>query len=139
MYTCNKLYFPLQHADTFATVLRFSIFLTNRAVGLPIITTADACFAECNYTRQRRLCTRQRAVGISLHGKGFFAECFLSGTRQSLYRVPKKHSVKIYTRQNKNAKKPKNNSKIFQNLFFRGRPPPASARPSSSKSVYFLR
>ena len=22
-------------------------------------TTADACFAECNYTQQRRLCTRQ--------------------------------------------------------------------------------
>jgi hypothetical protein len=25
-------------------------------------------------------CTRQRAVGISLHGKGFFAECRMSGT-----------------------------------------------------------
>ena len=88
-------------------------------------------FVEC--------CTRQRAVGISVHGKCFFAECFLSGTWQSLCRVPEKHSAKIYTRQNENAKKPKNNSKIFQNLFFRGRPPPASARPSPSKSLHFLR
>jgi len=63
-------------------------------------------FVEC--------CTRQRAVGISLHDKGFFAERRISGTRQSLCRVPEKHSAKIYTRQNENAKKPKNNSKIFQ-------------------------
>jgi len=43
-------------------------------------------FAEC--------CTRQRAVGISLHGKGFFAECRMSGTRQRISRVPRRHSAK---------------------------------------------
>ena len=32
-------------------------------------------FAEC--------CTPQRAVGISPHGKGLFAECRMSGTRQN--------------------------------------------------------
>ena len=70
----------------------------------------DKAFAEC--------CTRQRAVGISLHGKGFFAECRMSGTRQRISRVTRRHSAKIYTRQNKNAKKPKNNSNFFQ--FFSG-------------------
>ena len=86
-------------------------------------------FAEC--------CTRQRAVGISLHGKGFFAECRMSGTRQRISRVTRRHSAKIYTRQNKNAKKPKNNSKIFQ-FFFRGRPPPANARPASIEVAAFF-
>jgi len=68
-------------------------------------------FAEC--------CTRQRAVGISLHGKGFFAKCRMSGTRQRISRVPRRHSAKIYTRQNKNTKKPKNNSKFFFLHFLR--------------------
>ena len=43
-------------------------------------------FVEC--------CTRQRAVGISLHDKGFFAECYISGTRQRISRVPRRHSTK---------------------------------------------
>ena len=43
-------------------------------------------FAEC--------CTRQRAVGISLHGKGFFAECRMPCTRQTISRVPRQHSAK---------------------------------------------
>jgi len=37
-------------------------------------------FAEC--------CTRQRALGKKRVGKDVFAECLLSGTRQSLCRVP---------------------------------------------------
>jgi hypothetical protein len=37
-------------------------------------------FAECR--------TRQRALGKIFVGKGFFAECLLSGTRQRLCRVP---------------------------------------------------
>jgi len=42
--------------------------------------TLGKAFAECH--------TRQRAHGKILIGKGVFAECFLSGTRQRLYRVP---------------------------------------------------
>ena len=76
-------------------------------------------FTEC--------CTRLRAVGISLHGKVFFAECHMSGTRQRISRVPRRHSAKIYTRQNKNTKKPKNNSKFF---FGEGRHRPAPVRPA---------
>ena len=76
-------------------------------------------FAECR--------TRQSALGKELIGKEAFAECFLSGTRRSLCRVPEKHSAKIYTRQNENAKKPKNNSKFF---FEEGRHRPAPVRPA---------
>jgi len=43
-------------------------------------------FVEC--------CTRQRAVGISLHGKCFFTECRMSGTRQKISRVPRRHLAK---------------------------------------------
>ena len=68
------------------------------------------------------------ALGKELIDKEAFAECFLSGTRQSLCRVPEKYSAKIYTRQNENAKKLINKS----NFFFRGRPPPASTHPSSA-------
>ena len=74
-------------------------------------------FAECN--------TRQRASVESPSGKGCFAECQISGTRQRLYRVLKKHSVKKNTRQNSNRKKPKKNSKFF--FLIGGRPPPTSA------------
>ena len=35
--------------------------------------------------------TRQRASGKKLVGKDFFAGCFLSGTRQRLYRVQTRH------------------------------------------------
>ena len=71
---------------------------------------ADACFAECNCTRQRRLCTRQSLCRV-LHsaypftakaylpsaacralGKGF-PECH-DGTRQRISRVPR--SAKKY-------------------------------------------
>jgi hypothetical protein len=38
-------------------------------------------FAECN--------TRQRTLGKYFIGKGFFAECFFSDTRQRLCRVSK--------------------------------------------------
>jgi hypothetical protein len=41
--------------------------------------TLDEGFAECN--------TRQRKLGELYIGNGFFAEYFLSGTRQRLYRV----------------------------------------------------
>ena len=69
-------------------------------------------------TRQSPKYTRQRALDKELIGKEAFAECFLSDTRQRLCRVPEKRSAKIYTRQNKNAKKPKNNSKKTRNFFF---------------------
>ena len=54
------------------------------SIGVNIITTGDACF----------VLHWQRAVGISLHGKGFFAECRMSGTRQRISRVPQRHSAK---------------------------------------------
>ena len=87
------------------------------------------------YTRQR-LCrvphsakALPRALGKKLISKKAFAECFLSGTQKAFVECRKS------TRQNENAKKPKNNSKIF----FRGRPPPVNARLSPSKSLHFLR
>jgi hypothetical protein len=43
-------------------------------------------FAECR--------TRQRALGKEPVGKGFFVECHISGTWQSLCRVPRKHLAK---------------------------------------------
>ena len=82
------------------------------------VTTGNRHFAECR--------TRQRALGKKLIGKEAFAECFLSGTRQSLCRVPEKHSAKIYTRQNENAKKPKNNSNFFSGEATTGQRPPVS-------------
>ena len=39
-------------------------------------------------TRQSPIYTRQRALGKKRVGKDVFAECLLSGTRQSLCRVP---------------------------------------------------
>ena len=52
-------------------------------------TTGDCCFAVCQSTRQSPICTRQRAHGIQTSAKASFAVCHLSGTRQSLCRVPK--------------------------------------------------
>jgi hypothetical protein len=43
--------------------------------------TLGKAFAECN--------TRQRTLGKYFIGKGFFAECFFSDTRQRLCRVSK--------------------------------------------------
>ena len=62
--------------------------------------TLGKAFAECH--------TRQRAHGKILAGKEVFAECFLSGTRQRLCRVPT-------LGKEKNKKKPKNRKK---NCFF---------------------
>ena len=53
---------------------------------LPSAIALGKAFAEC--------CTRQRVVGISLHGKGFFAECRMSGTRQRISRVSRRLSAK---------------------------------------------
>ena len=39
-------------------------------------------------TRQSPIYTRQRTLGKEPVDKGVFVECLLSGTRQSLYRVP---------------------------------------------------
>jgi len=43
-------------------------------------------------------CTRQRPLGEKKVGKAFFAECHLSGTRQSLCRVSTGHSEKKSSR-----------------------------------------
>jgi len=59
--------------------------------------TLGKAFAECG--------TRQRAHGKILVGKGVFAKCFLSGTRQRLCRVPT-------LGKEKNKKKLKNRKKI---------------------------
>ena len=97
-------------------------------------------------TRQSLKNPRQRVCRVSTLGKRHsanlsqqtdFAECFLSGTRQRLRRVPKKHSAKIYTRQNKNAKKPKNNSKKTRIFFFGGsHHRPARARLHRSRCIF---
>ena len=57
-----------------------------QARALPSAIALGKAFAEC--------CTRRRAIGISLHGKGFFAECRMSDTRQRISRVPRQHSAK---------------------------------------------
>jgi len=43
-------------------------------------------------------CTRHRPLGEKKVGKAFFAECHLSGTRQSLCRVSTGHSAKKSSR-----------------------------------------
>ena len=96
-------------------------------------------------TRQSQKNPRQRVCRVSTLGKRHsanlsqqtdFAECFLSGTRQRLRRVPKKHSAKIYTRQKK-AKKPKNNSKKTRIFFFGGgHHRPARARLHWSRCIF---
>ena len=49
------------------------------------ITTGDACFAECNCTRQRRLCTRQSLCRVLHSAKS----CLHISSRQRLLcRVP---------------------------------------------------
>ena len=83
-----------------------------------MITTADADFAECN-------CTRQRAVGISLYGKGFFAKCRMSGTRQRISRVPRRHS----------AKKSRRDGQVTVTAPL----PSATRRHSAKKCVFFFK
>ena len=58
----------------------------------PAVTTGDCCFAVCR--------TRKRAHGIQTSAKATFAVCHLSGTRQSLCRVPK------LTHDKKKSRKP---------------------------------
>jgi hypothetical protein len=48
--------------------------------------TLDKAFAECR--------TRQRRLGTQCIGKAFFAECFLSGTRQRGLPSAREHSAK---------------------------------------------
>ena len=72
-------------------------------------------FAEC--------CTRQRPLGKKWVGKDVFAECLLSGTRQSLCRVPD-------TRQSWNRKKTRKNGNFYpkkMNFFLIGGGPHRSA------------
>jgi hypothetical protein len=65
----------------FAECLRHSAkAILHSAKPLPSVTLGKA-FAECN--------TRQRTLGKNFIGKGFFAECFFSDTRQRLCRVSK--------------------------------------------------
>jgi len=70
----NSRFFSLSHHYGRQTLCRVSL-----ALGKGLNTLGKA-FAECH--------TRQRAHGKILAGKGVFAECFLSGTQQRLYRVP---------------------------------------------------
>ena len=82
MYLCFRVIFiPLQVAPLQETrPLPSAIALGKEGFAL------GKAFAEC--------CTRQRAVGISPHGKGFFAECRMSSTWQRISRVPRRHSAK---------------------------------------------
>jgi len=45
------------------------------------------CLQSATGTRQSQKNTRHSSLGLSFDGKQFFAECFLSGTRQRLCRV----------------------------------------------------
>ena len=76
-------------------------------------------------TRQSQKYTRQRLCRVPHSAKGTRQRI---NRQRSLCRVPEKHSAKIYTRQNENAKKPKNNSKNF--IFGEGRQRPAPVRPA---------
>jgi hypothetical protein len=55
-------------------------FNTTYTTGIAFFTLGKG-FADCN--------TRQRTLGKDFIGKGFFAECFFSDTRQRLCRVSK--------------------------------------------------
>ena len=55
---------------------------------------------------------RQMSHDNQYDGKQIFSECFFSGTRQILCRVPKKPSQKITLRQNLNKKHETNGKKI---------------------------
>ena len=97
-------------------VFCLSSLLRELSLSAPGCTTGNWHFAEClRHSAKPEIHSAKAlpsaALGKELIDKEAFAECFLSGTRQSLCRVPEKHSAKIYTRQNENAKKPKNNSK----------------------------
>ena len=82
------------------------------------LTVADGCKTALYHYSRRVICRMQlhsvKPLPSATLGKELSAYPF---TAKASLRVPEKHSAKIYTRQNKNAKKPKNNSKIFQNFF----------------------
>jgi hypothetical protein len=50
------------------------------------LKTLGKGFAECD--------TRQRSLGKDCIGKSFFAECFISGTRQTSFPSAREHSTK---------------------------------------------
>ena len=73
-------------------------------------------FVEC--------CTRQRPLGKECVGKGIFAECLLSGTRQSLCRVPTLGKVETEkTRKNVNFNQKKWNFFLSMEARTGQRPP----------------
>jgi hypothetical protein len=112
--------------DVGSVGLNLVALLYTASLGVPQKTLGKS-FAECH--------PRQSLLGLNLDGKQLFAECFLSGTRQSLCRVlsrpsaKKKHSAKF------EMKKPEKNSKKF---FNRGRPPPAKS-PHLLRKIRALR
>ena len=60
-------------------------------------TTGYRSFARKNTRQPFTKCyTRQTTLGKRFIGKRCFAECFSSGTRQRLCRVPQKHSANIF-------------------------------------------
>ena len=92
-------------------------------------------FAECD--------TRQRTHGKKLIGKALFVECLLSGTRQRLCRVPRRHSAK---KSNRHGAGPvdghfaecqpgRHSAKIFY-FFFKISLP--SANPSGTRQRVFI-
>ena len=91
------------------------------------ITTGLSEFAECQgHSAKPNLHSAKAlpsaALGKKRVGKDVFAECLLSGTRQSLCRVPTLGKVGT-------EKKPEKNGNFFFNWW---RPPPVSAHPSPS-------
>ena len=88
-------------------------------------------------TRQSLKYTRQRAHSKKINGKGLFAECYLSGTPQSICRVPKNTRQRKALDKIKTEKNPEKNSK--KNLLNQVRHPPANARPCGIFRVKFTR
>ena len=106
-------------------------------------TTADACFVECNCTRQRRLCTRQSLCRVLYLVKS----CRHIPSRQRLlYRVlfvghsakPLPSAGKTLGKDLHSAKwKCEKNPKIIANFFFGGgRHQPAPVRLHRSRCIF---
>jgi hypothetical protein len=83
-------------------------------------------FAECY--------TRHNSHGKILVGKEDFVECFISGTRQSLCQVLKKHSVK---NEHSAKNESKNPEKIAKNVFFTREAPTGLCPPEiASRGIF---
>jgi hypothetical protein len=92
-------------------------------------TTGNRLFAEC-----------PRALGKEPVGKGFFAECRMLGTRQSLCRVSNTYSAKrippsTWTDSLPSAERPALGKEFF---IFLGNCLPSANQPALGKESFFI-